>query len=200
MTPNYKKIYAIQKDNERRILAVNASVPHASGIYAFYRTDELGIRHAYIGQAVDLLQRLAQHLSGYQHIDLSIKKHKLLSVDNPHGYDISYLEYPKEQLDEMEQYWIKEYALKGYQLKNKTLGGQGEGKEQFTEYKPSKGYRDGISQGRKNMAREIRALFDKHLDVKTKSDIPNRYQTAALDKFHALINEGSETNDANKHD
>lgn len=37
------------------------------------RTDENGFRYAYIGQAVHILTRLAQHLVGYQHIDLSLK-------------------------------------------------------------------------------------------------------------------------------
>ena len=42
----------------------------------------------------------------------------------------------------------------GYQLRNKTSGSQGEGKSQIAEYKAVKGYRDGLEQGRKNLAKE----------------------------------------------
>lgn len=45
-----------------------------SGIYFYTRTDENGISYFYIGQSVDCLERNISHLSGYQHIDLSIKK------------------------------------------------------------------------------------------------------------------------------
>ena len=43
-----------------------------SGIYVFTR-QENGFKYAYVGQAKHILTRLAQHLNGYQHIDLSIK-------------------------------------------------------------------------------------------------------------------------------
>lgn len=45
-----------------------------SGIYFYTRTDENGISYFYIGQSVDCLERNISHLSGFQHIDLSIKK------------------------------------------------------------------------------------------------------------------------------
>ena len=130
---NARQRYAIEAKNKKCILAVNPEVDEQSGIYFLTRTDENGIRHAYIGQAKHLLTRLAQHLSGYQYIDLSIKKHGLYAADNALGYAVNFLHYPQEELDEKEQYWITQYGRKGYQLKNRTGGSQGKGKEQIAE-------------------------------------------------------------------
>lgn len=70
---NPRQRYAIESKNRKRLLEVNPSLTDESGIYFLTRTDENGFRYAYIGQAVHILQRLAQHLVGYQHIDLSLK-------------------------------------------------------------------------------------------------------------------------------
>ena len=88
----------------------------------------------------------------------------------------------------MEQHYIKQYASKGYQLRNKTAGGQGEGKAQIDDYKPAKGYRDGLQQGYKNASREIANLFEKHLNVSRKSEKPNKNQEKALAKFNDFLN------------
>lgn len=170
---NVVKAKAIEKNNRERILAVNPHVDEKSGIYFLTRTDEGGFRYAYIGQAVNLLSRLAGHLKGYQHIDLSIKSHGLYSTDNIYGWKIGFLHYPVDKLDKWEQYWIKCYADKGYQLRNKTSGSQGEGKKQIADYKPPKGYRDGIQQGRINLARELSNIVDKHLVIGLKPEKQN---------------------------
>lgn len=170
---NVAKAKAIEKKNRERILAVNPHVDEKSGIYFLTRKDEDGFRYAYIGQAVNLLSRLAGHLKGYQHIDLSIKSHGLYSTDNIYGWKIGFLHYPVDKLDKWEQYWIKCYADKGYQLRNKTAGGQGDGKKQIAEYKPPKGYRDGIQQGRINLARELSNIADKHLVISLKPEKQN---------------------------
>ena len=133
----------------------------SSGIYFLTRADENGIQYAYIGQAKHLLTRLAQHLSGYQHIDLSLKKHGMFSEGNVYGWKINFLHYPENELDEHEQFWIKRYAKNGYQLRNKTAGGQGEGKKQISEYRPAKGYYDGIAQGKRTLARELSHIMEK---------------------------------------
>ena len=114
---NYKQIYAIKKANEERILKVCPNCPNTSGIYFLLR-EENGFKFGYIGQAKHLLSRLAQHLSGYQHIDLSIKKHGLWSEDNPNGYKVHFLRFPKSELDEKEQFYIKKY---GFMLNNQYL-------------------------------------------------------------------------------
>jgi hypothetical protein len=170
---NVAKAKAIEKKNRERILTVNPHVDEKSGIYFLTRTDEDGFRYAYIGQAVNLLSRLAGHLKGYQHIDLSIKSHGLYSMDNIYGWKIGFMHYPAEELDNWEQYWIKKYADGGYQLRNKTSGSQGEGKKQIADYKPSKGYRDGIQQGRINLARELANIADKHLVISLKPEKQN---------------------------
>ena len=80
---NIAKVKAVEKANKKRLIAVNPKLDDKSGIYILWRTEV----HAYVGQSVGILTRLAQHLAGYQqHIDLSLKKHKLYSPDNPYGY------------------------------------------------------------------------------------------------------------------
>lgn len=190
---NYKQIYAIKKQNEERLLAVNPGLPEKSGIYFLTRTDEDGFKYAYIGQAKKILSRLVQHMSGYQHIDLSIKSHKLYSDDNPYGWKVNFLLYPESELDSMEQVWIKKYAENGFQLRNKTSGSQGEGKRKIDDYKPAKGYRDGLEQGRKNVSKELAHLFELHLDVTTKKNPPTFNQQKALQKFEDFLNYHKQT-------
>jgi hypothetical protein len=182
-----QKVKAIQAKNKQRLLESNKNLNDNSGIYFLTRIDENGIKYAYIGQAVDILQRMISHLSGYQHIDLSLKKHGLYSDKNICGWKIRFLEFEISQLDEKEQFYIKQYALNGYQLRNKTSGSQGEGKQQIAEFRPQKGYHDGLKQGYKNASREISNLFEKHLDFTTKNDAPNKNQEKALQKFQEFL-------------
>lgn len=184
---SYRQRMAIKAQNEKSLLETNPELNESSGIYFLTRTDENGINYAYIGQAIHLLARLADHLSGYQHIDLSLRKHGLWSQDNPYGWKIGIKHFEIAELDEKEQHYIKQYALNGYQLRNKTAGGQGEGKTQIDEYRPAKGYRDGLKQGYKNASREVSHLFDKHLNVSIKSDKPNKVQEKALGKFEDFL-------------
>lgn len=194
---NPRQRYAIESKNRKRLLEVNPSLTDESGIYFLTRTDENGFRYAYIGQAVHILQRLAQHLVGYQHIDLSLKKHNLYSIENPYGWKIGFMNFPVSQLDEKEQYYIKMYADNGYQLRNKTSGSQGEGKAQIDEYRPQKGYRDGIKQGRKNLARELSSIAEKHLEIRLKPEKQgNKVSEKQYEKFMTLISENTyEEND-----
>lgn len=100
--------------------------------------------------------------------------------------------YPKDKLDEMEQYWILEYTKRGYQCRyNKTAGGQGEGKEKINEFKPSKGYRDGIQQGKKVLARELSHIIEKHLVVTIREDKQgNKVSQKQYEKFMDLLKAG----------
>ena len=181
------QIKAIERKNKERLLKVNPTLNESSGIYFLTRTDEGGMKFCYIGQAKHIISRLAQHLTGYQHIDLSIKKHGLWSAENPYGWKVGFLNFPEEVLDEKEVHYIKQYADAGYQLRNKTGGSQGKGKRQIDEYKPSKGYRDGLAQGYKNASRDIAHLFDKHLVYSTKSDKPNKNAEKAMAKFKDFL-------------
>ena len=187
MAVNWKQVYAIKERCKKQILKVNPGVTDQSGIY-FLTREEDGFKYAYIGQAKHLLSRLAEHLTGYQHIDMSLKKHGLYNDDNVTGWKVNVICYPLEELDSKEQYWIKQYANKGYQLRNKTSGSQGTGKSKIDEYKPSKGYRDGLDQGKKNASRDISHLFDLHLEVRTKKEPPTKNQEKALQKFNEFLN------------
>ena len=188
MSYNIRQAKAIEYKNKQKLLQINPYLNENSGIYFLTRTDESGIKYAYIGQAVHILTRLAQHLVGYQHIDISLKKHGIQSADNPYGWKIGFLECRDYELDDKEQFYIKQYALNGYQLRNKTAGGQGQGKSQIDEYKAPKGYRDGIRQGYINASREVSNLFDKHLNYSHKSDKPNKNQDKASEKFEEFLN------------
>ena len=104
-----KQYFAIQKANEDKILKLYPHIQTNSGIYVFFR-EEYGIKFAYVGQAVNLLRRIAQHLSGYQHIDLSLKKHGLYSSKNITGYKIMVTPTEIELLDAVEKIEIKKYG------------------------------------------------------------------------------------------
>ena len=190
---DFRKAKAIEVKNKKRLLEVNSELDDESGIYFFIRTDENNINYFYIGQAKHILTRLAQHLVGYQHIDLSLKKHNLYSADNPYGWKIGFMHFPISQLDEKEQHYIKMYADNGYQLRNKTSGSQGVGKSQIDDYRPQKGYRDGLEQGRKNLARELKGIIDKHLVVSLKPEkANNKISIKAFEKFNELLESENE--------
>lgn len=189
---NVKRAKAIERKNKERLLKVNSKLNDKGGIYFLLRTDEQGFKYAYIGQSREsngILTRLAQHLAGYQqHIDRSLKKHKLYSKDNPYGWRIEFLNFPDSELDEKEQYYIKQYALNGYQLRNVSLGGQGEGRNMINETKSAKGYRDGILQGRRQLARQLKHIIDMHLTVTIRQDKQNnKISVKALEKFYSLL-------------
>lgn len=191
---DYKKLRqakAIEATNRKRLLKINPKLDDGSGIYFLTRTDENKIPYFYIGQAVHVIQRMCSHLTGYQHIDLSIKKRGFYSKENPYGWKINFIHYPVEQLDNMEQYWILEYTKKGYQCRyNKTSGSQGEGKEKINEFRPAKGYRDGIQQGKITLARELKHIIDTHLNVSIRPEKENnKVSIKALEKFNDLLNE-----------
>lgn len=187
---NFRQIKAIEQKNKQRLLEVNSRLDDESGIYFLTREDENGFRYAYIGQAVHILTRLAQHLVGYQHIDLSLKKHGLYSEENPYGWKVNFRNYTTNLLDKMEQLWIKQYADKGYQLRNKTSGSQGEGKTQIADYRPQKGYRDGLKQGRINLARELSSIAEKHLKIEIRDDKKNnKISQRQFEKFKELLSE-----------
>ena len=185
---NYRQIYARKAECEKRIKEVCPQATHESGIYCFTRVDEDGFKFAYIGLATrSLLTRLGEHLVGYQHIDLSIKKHGLYSQENPYGYKVDILcKCPAEECNEKEQYYIKRAADAGYQLKNSTTGSQGKGKKGLENGRPPKTYRDGLAQGYLNARREVAHWFSMHLNASMKKTTKNAEK--ALAKFQDFIN------------
>lgn len=165
-----------------------------SGIYFLLREDENGFKFAYVGQAKSVLQRLASHLVGYeQHIDLSLRKHKLYSEDNPYGWRVEFLNFPESQLDKKEKYYIKLYADNGYQLRNVSIGGQGVNRDRGSigERKAPKGYLQGIQQGRKNLAKELSSIAEKHLKIEIRDDKKcNKISQKQYEKFMYLLKVG----------
>ena len=182
---NYRQIKAMEKINKERILKCRPNIPDTSGIYTFTRSED-GFRYAYVGQAKHLLTRIAQHLSGYQHIDLSLKKHGLWSLDNMAGWNIGFRECAEAELDELEKLFVLNYAGDGYQLLNKTSGGQGKGKKAIVD-QHAKGYQEGLRNGYAKAQKEIAHLFKLHLVCGTKKEPPNKLQAKALEKFNKFI-------------
>ena len=99
---NYKERIDQENKNKQQILQVCPNANDQSGIYIMTRYEN-GFKYCYVGQAKHLLDRLQSHLSGFQHIDLSIKKHKLYSEDNQTGWKIGCLFFPESELNEKEQ-------------------------------------------------------------------------------------------------
>ena len=184
---NYRQIYAMKAQREKRIEKVCAGITNNSGIYIFHRIDENGIKHAYCGQAVHLKERCASHLAEYDHIALSLKKRGFYVEGNEYGWKLAFKECSKDKLDENEIATIKNLANDGFQMLNVSAGGQGKGKNQLNDYKQPKTYMQGIEQGKKNASKEIAHLFEKHLAVSTKSDPPTVNQQKALQKFNDFL-------------
>lgn len=191
---NIARAKAIEQENKKRLLKINPKLNDKSGIYFLLREDKNGFKFAYVGQAKSVLQRLASHLVGYeQHIDLSLRKHKLYSEDNPYGWRVEFLNFPESQLDEKEKYYIKLYADNGYQLRNVSIGGQGGNRDSGSigERKAPKGYLQGIQQGRKNLARELSNIAEKHLKIELREDkANNKVSQKQYEKFMDLLKAG----------
>lgn len=197
---NIARAKAIEQENKKRLLKLNPKLNDKSGIYFLLREDENGFKYAYVGQAKSVLQRLASHLVGYeQHIDLSLRKHKLYSEDNPYGWRVEFLNFPESQLDEKEKYYIKLYADKGYQLRNVSIGGQGGNRDSGSigERKAPKGYLQGIQQGKKVLARELSSIAEKHLIICLKPEKEhNKVSQKQYEKFMDLLKAGESNADS----
>lgn len=190
---NLKQVKAIEFKNKQKLRLLFPDLTEEPAIYVMVRYED-GFRWAYIGQSLNCLNRMCQHMVGYQHIDLSIKKHGFYSKDNPNGWFITQFPCAICDLDEMEKYYIKKYANLGYQLRNKTIGGQGKGKNGLNEGKAPKGYRDGIQQGYKNAQKYVAKLFEKNLTYSINGDY-NKNKEKALEKFKDFININNDIED-----
>ena len=156
-----RKAKAIESENKKKWRKHFGDIPDTSGIYILTR-EENGFKYAYVGQAKHILTRLAQHLKGYQHIDLSLKNHGLYSEDNKTGWSVIWGMYDESELNHMEKFWVKTYANMGYQLRNKTSGGQNDGKRDIAE-SITKGYQEGLHNGYEKARKEVAKLFKKNL-------------------------------------
>lgn len=188
---NYRQVFAKKSALEKRIKGICPNAMDKSGIYIMTR-EENGFKFAYIGQSLTCLSRLVAHLQGFdQWIDKSIKSHKLYSSQNPNGWKIGCLYFPKEELDEKEQYYIKLYADNGYQLRNVSSGGVGT-KFGVNDNKISRGFYEGVGYGIEKTKKQIRNYFDKYLDYTIKGK-PNKIKERKLAEFGEFIADKKES-------
>ena len=182
---NYKQLYAIKRDLEKKVQAHNSEITHDSGIYAFERT----VNYVYVGQSKDLLNRTVSHLQGYeQHIDLSLKKHGLYSEVNPDGWRIKILDKCDfDDLDGAERWWIEYYNSNPlYNVLNITDGGQGKGKSDIGQRKAVKGDQDGKKAGRDIILKEINERLTKG-DIRLVIESPNKRKEQHLAKLIEIL-------------
>ena len=183
---DYNSLFNDKKVVERGLLKICPSISHTSGIY-FYTREDNGEKYCYIGKAVDLIERNISHCMGYsQHIDKSLKSRGFYGKNNPKGWKLGVLYYPKSELDMWERHWIAKYKDAGYKLYNVESGGT-DGKTIIGERKPPKSYRDGLAQGRKSLAKELRHIIDTHLEVKVRKE--SKISQKAIEKFWNLLKE-----------
>lgn len=120
MSFNTNKYFAIRSIAQKKFI----NVPSTSGIYLWKRIDN-DITYWYVGQAKNIKNRridyyLVQSGATYpkRHFECSLKSHK--------DWEFSIIETCNvENLNEREQYWIKEYLKKPLHItRNSTIGGQ----------------------------------------------------------------------------
>lgn len=175
-----KKIMA--KNCIKSIIEEN-EITKQSGIYLYEREDEKGIHYFYVGLAINVYERQISHWNGYQRIDISMRKRKFYSNENPYGWKFKVLEYcKKEDLEKLEQKWILFYLQKGYQTYNLNYGGNAGKTNTFD--KGQGGYRKGVQIGYEKARKEIALLFTKYLtyDVK-KANILSQKAKERFEKF-----------------
>ena len=186
---DFKELNEKKRGARNQLLLACPNIDEKSGIYFYIRKD-IDMRCCYIGKAVNLIERNISHLIGYsQRIDISLKKRGFYSADNPTGWELNILHFPKNELDKWERYYIEKYQQAGYTLYNVESGGT-DGKTIINERKQSKTYRDGLEQGRKNLAKELRHIIDTHLNVFLRKE--TKTSQKALEKFWNLLNNRNE--------
>lgn len=182
----YENIFIKIQQLKAQVLEICPMAQDKSGIYIMKR-EENGFRYAYVGQSCNVLTRLAQHLDGYtQHIDLSIKKHKLKTYTNPNGWEFGVVYCPTHELNAKEQYYIKLYANSGFQMLNKTSGSQDGDKFGISQNKDNRGYREGVLDGEKRAIKRVKDLFDKYLECSIKEPC-NKVKERKLKEFEELL-------------
>lgn len=192
MTPvNYRQVFARKAEIAKKIKSICPNAKDDAGIYIFTR-EENGYKFAYIGQSLNCLSRLIDHMQGYdQWIDKSIKSHKLYSASNPVGWKIGCLYFPKELLDEKEQYYIRLYADKGYQLRNVSGGGINS-KFGLNDNKTKRGFYEGVGEGIRKTRKDIKVYFDKYLDYSIKQP-SNKLKERKFAEFTEFLNKIDES-------
>lgn len=183
---SYKRVFYIKKEIREQIKKICPAMDNESGIYFYTRVDENGSKQGYIGKALHLSDRTISHLQYQnQHIDASLIKRGFYSENNPYGWKLNFIHYPKELLDEKEKYYIDQYLKAGYTLYNIESGGS-LGKIDIQERKLGKGYYEGIARGKKSLADDLKHIIDLYLTI-TLNKTGQRAENA-FNKFWQLLN------------
>lgn len=186
---NFRQVMAIKSKYRRLLLESNDKLNELPGIYMLTHKKN-GIKRAYVGQAKNVIDRLATHFMNYDNqIDFSLRKRKLKTADND-GWEVDFFNCSIKDLDEKEQEMIMLYHRAGYQLLNKTLGGQGEGKTKIVSYGVS-GYRKGCEAGKNKAIKELQELL-KRVDYsftakKNKDGSVNKNSERAVKKIIEIL-------------
>ena len=182
-----KQRFAILNDKKKLIKTLYPEVTNECGIYCFYRTNEDSVVCCYIGQAKNLLNRIAQHLMGRkQHIDKSLYVHKLYAFDNKNGWKLTILQKCDiDELDYLEQHYIKFYSdIDNVKVYNVTGGGQFDKKSDIGERQQTKlkSYKNGKNLGYDKARDYVKVMFDKYLDFAVKGKT-NKTKERKLSEF-----------------
>ena len=188
---NYRKLFTVKKRLGETLKIACPNINDKSGIY-FYIRETKDKKYIYLGKATSLLDRNIDHLQGYkQRIDVSIKKRGFYSKDNPTGWKLNVLNFPKDQLDEKEQYYIELYQKAGYELYNIESGGT-TGKTDINQRKIGKGYYDGIARGKEKTKEQVKTYFTKYLDYSIKGK-PTKIKERKFAEFTDFLAENNES-------
>lgn len=192
------------------LFAYNNKLNENPGIYILSRVNKTrqdgGVsKFAYIGQSVNVILRISQHMVQFsQRIDISLKQRGLYyAKSNPYGWKIDVYYCNEEELNDKEREFIALAQEKGYELYNITSGGQDEGKEDINERSKGKGYRDGLSQGYKNCLKDIKEYFDKYLTIDFKGEYKKKDGSVKeiylrkYNEFKELMQNGERAEDNN---
>lgn len=173
---NYLKAQERMNKMCEYLYAYDNRLNETPGIYILTRTNpptkngEIK-KYVYVGQAIKVVERLAQHMIQFsQRIDISLKSRGLWYKSNPYGWKIDVYYCNADELNEKEREFIKAAQEQGYELYNITSGGQDEGKEDINERAACKGYRDGLKQGYANAIKDINEFFDKYFSFTLKGN------------------------------
>lgn len=183
---NYRDFLDKRKEQAKSLIAINPGLSNVPGIYIFKRY-EGKFKYAYVGQAVKILNRLIDHLNGYDtHIDKSLRKHKLWSVKNRTGWTVDFIRFSESELNSKETEYIARMHEEGYQLLNKTSGSQGVGKVGIELNKDGRGYLEGLKNGYLKAKKEFAVFFEKYLDFAIKGKT-NKIKERKYNEFSELL-------------
>ena len=185
-----KQRFAILNEYKKTIEKICPDISPFSGIYLFYRKNKNNENCVYIGQAKNLLNRVAQHFVGRkQHIDKSLYLHKLWSEENPYGWKIKIIrECRISELDLYEKQYIDYYMNKSCKVYNVAGGGQiDKAQDVGKRYEVKlKSYKNGKNVAYNKAKEYVKTMFNKYLDYSIKGK-PTKIKERKLKEFEEFL-------------